>query len=87
MAIVQDRLSLVVFGGPLLLLRFSVRDIMLFYVETDWGCGIRSARSQKQAWDELVREEGTHHARLVRKATPLDLAHVQSMGGYIPEKS
>ena len=59
--------------------------IELYYVESDYGCGIREAYSLEQAWKNLKEEEGTNHARKVRKATKEDIAWVEAMGGYIPK--
>ena len=56
----------------------------LYYVEIDAGCGIREAKSKEQAWRDLVKAEGTNHAKFVRKATKKDIEHVRSMGGYVP---
>ena len=58
---------------------------MLCYVETDFGCGIRQAKSLKSAWDTLLQEEGSDHAQTVRLATKEDIQNVRVMGGYIPE--
>ena len=56
----------------------------LYYIETDFGCGIREAKTKKEAWRDLVMAEGENHARSVRLATKDDIAHVRGMGGWIP---
>ena len=56
----------------------------LYYVENDQGCGIRQAESLEQAWKDLVKAEGTNHAKLARLATKEDIDDVKSSGGYIP---
>lgn len=56
----------------------------LYYIETDFGCGIIEAKTKKQAWRNLLRSEGENHAQLVRLATKEDIAHVKGMGGYVP---
>ncbi len=55
----------------------------LYYVETDYGCGIRAARSITQARADLHREVG-QQAKSVRRATVGDVAWVQQMGGRVP---
>ena len=59
----------------------------LYYVETDFGCGIRIAMSEEHAWKNLLRDEGANHAICVRLATKQDIAHVELLGGYIPNIS
>ena len=57
----------------------------LYYVELDYGCGIRKAKNKRQAWSELVKTEGTKHARMVRLATKEDIEHVSSLEGHVPK--
>lgn len=62
---------------------------MLYYFESDSGCGIRSLSklSQQAARAELLKEVGTFNGlRVFRKATDDDIAWVKAMGGYIPEE-
>jgi len=58
-----------------------------YYIETDYGCGIREARNIDHAQRNLLKEIGTHSAkRLCRKATQTDIEWVKGMGGAIPDK-
>lgn len=57
----------------------------IYYIETDMGCGLRSARNINQARAEGIRETGTVYFKFVRRATETDLNHVRCMGGYVPE--
>lgn len=56
----------------------------LYYIETDYGCGIREAKNLKQAWNILKDELVQKHAKGVRLATEQDIKDVRSMGGYVP---
>lgn len=57
----------------------------LFYIETSWGCGIRTARTLQSAEKKAREEVGRGNVQLVRFATDQDLASVKSMGGHIPK--
>jgi len=57
----------------------------LYYVETDCGCGIRTAESIEQATRDAVRECGTDNFKRVQEATEENVEWVRAMGGYIPD--
>jgi hypothetical protein len=57
----------------------------LYYVENDFGCGIRCAKNKKQASSNLLKEEGSNHAKFVRLARTDDINWVRGMGGNIPK--
>jgi len=57
---------------------------MLWYGETQQGCGIRAATSKTEARRIFQREAGD--VACVREATKEDVCHVRAMGGYIPER-
>ena len=59
-------------------------DMSLFWIDTDVGCGIRSAANIEEARENAKRECGTAFFRSVRAATREDISHVGAMGGYIP---
>lgn len=56
----------------------------LFYIETEFGCGIREARSLEAAERALRREVGEYGFKGVRPATEKDVAWVRAMGGSVP---
>ena len=57
----------------------------IYYIENDYGCGLSAAKDLESARHAALRENGTNHFRLVRKATKDDIAWVRAMGGYVPE--
>lgn len=57
----------------------------LYYIETDFGCGIREAKNIQQARKDM-REEAGSFLQVVRKATKDEVAWVRGMGGHIPSK-
>lgn len=55
-----------------------------YYVSIDGGnCGIRKAKSLREAKATALREEGTNHLDYVRPATEEDVAWVLGMGGTV----
>ena len=56
----------------------------LFYIETSWGCGIRTARTLQSAEKKAREEVGRGNVQLVRFATEHDILSVKRMGGRIP---
>jgi len=61
-----------------------MKKLNLYYLETDKGCGIRSASSLKQAHKEALKAVGTEGFERIRRATKEDIDNVSAMGGYIP---
>lgn len=61
-------------------------EYYLFYVETVYGCGIRAHKTEEEAWEDLLRTEGTRNAKGVRFATKEDIDHISAFGGYIPRR-
>ena len=59
----------------------------LYYVETDYGCGIREAKNVQHAWKMLKDEVIERHAVGVRRATEEDIESVRQMGGDIPNSN
>lgn len=57
----------------------------LFYVDTDYGCGIRAAKNIAQARKDALEENGTRNFKSVRPATKQDVSDVKAMGGWVPE--
>lgn len=61
---------------------------MLYYFESDFGCGIRDFKSISQAREKILAEVGTHSGvKVCRPATNKDISWVKGMGGFVPEKS
>jgi hypothetical protein len=60
-------------------------EMKLFYVDTDYGCGIRAAKNIAQAKKEALIENGTRNLKSVRPATKEDVSSVKAMGGWVPE--
>ena len=59
----------------------------LFYAMTGMGACIREARDIRAARATILREVGEYNGvQEVRKATEADIALVEGMGGYVPEK-
>ena len=57
----------------------------LYYVNTNFGCGIRCAKDIKQARRDLLQSVGEYGGPgTCRPATEDDIAWVKGMGGYIP---
>lgn len=55
-----------------------------YYVSLNGGyCGIRKAKSLRQAKSEALKEEGTNNLDYVRHATEEDVSWVTGMGGTI----
>mgnify|MGYP006943706051 CR=1 FL=1 len=57
----------------------------LYYIETQYGCGIRYARTLRSAHRDLLQEVIEGAAPRVRLATQDDVNNVRAMGGYIPD--
>lgn len=57
----------------------------LFVVETDYGMGIREARTIASARKQALLDCGRDHFRSIRPATDADISWVCAMGGYVPE--
>ena len=61
----------------------------LYYFECSKGCGIREAKSMKQAKLNLIREVGEYdlagYHNTIRLATEKDIGWIRAMGGYIPK--
>lgn len=61
---------------------------MIYFHNSEMGCGLGEARDLRTAEREVRREIGSYHAGAgvtVRKATAADVDWVSGMGGYIPE--
>jgi hypothetical protein len=56
----------------------------LFYIDTDYGCGLRAAKDIKQAHKEELAASGTNHFKSIREATKEDVEWVSGMGGHVP---
>lgn len=57
----------------------------LFYIETEFGCGIRLGEDEDEIYEKEKKSIGTEHdITLVREATERDISWVKTMGGYIP---
>lgn len=63
---------------------------MIYYHQSELGCGLGEARDMRSAERAVRRDLGDHHASagfLVRKATDDDIAWVSAMRGYVPKKA
>ncbi len=59
---------------------------MLYYFESDRGCGIRYGTNPATVRNEILREVGTYSGvKNFRKATKKDMAWVDAMGGHVPD--
>ena len=59
----------------------------IYYIETELGACLHSARSIKQARKERNKEiVADYGVKLIRKATKEDITDIQAIGGYVPEK-
>lgn len=61
---------------------------MIYYHNSELGCGLGEARDLRAAEREVRQEIGSYHAAAgftVRKATNDDIAWVKGSGGYVPE--
>lgn len=57
----------------------------LYYVNTNFGCGIRCAPDIKTARKHLLQDVGEYGGPgTCKPATQKDIDWVRSMGGYIP---
>jgi hypothetical protein len=57
----------------------------LYYVESEKGCGIRSAETKDEAYKDELRSVGTYSGvRVCREATEEDIGWVRAMRGHIP---
>lgn len=57
----------------------------LYYVELEWGCGLRAAANQAKAKRDALEEEGSRNFKSIRLATQEDVAWIKGMGGIVPE--
>ena len=55
-----------------------------YYVETDFGCGIREYTNIQQATKQEKAKVGWAHFKSIRKATDKDINWVRRMGGALP---
>lgn len=63
---------------------------MIYYHNSELGCGLGEARDLRTAESKVRNEIGSYHASAgftVRKATKEDIAWVKAMGGYVPEST
>jgi hypothetical protein len=63
----------------------TARRQRLYYINGDFGCGLRPARNEHEARRAALREVGSYSFRYVRRATDADVGHIQAMGGYVPK--
>lgn len=57
---------------------------MVYYFESDRGCGLRVYRTDASAAKRIREEVGTYSPLNVRRATKQDVEWVESMGGAVP---
>jgi len=62
------------------------RKLSLYYIETEFGCGIRTAYNINQAQESAVKANGSSFVKNVRLAAKSDIEWVRNMGGYVPEQ-
>ena len=63
----------------------TIKNNILFYVESVNGCAIHSERTITKAREIAIHDVGFDNFKSIRLATENDVAWVSAMGGYVPD--